>query len=205
MFHLIYFLHFSVHVLSDIIPLFPAGVWWRRVSEIPRSSYQPVLSVSNCCFSHFTLLFPSYSTSFSFVLIPVRNVSHLTEEIFCFPLRCSSVKSHTSSSAQQHHQSAAKDLTSATGPASCSSSPTQTTYLTASAQQRSKRSKHFLELKNFKDNYNTLESTFWKACHSSPMQRWKKAIVLTLILKCAWMQTVSVSPHCSVRIMLILP
>ncbi|XP_029928434.1 protein C1orf43 homolog [Myripristis murdjan] len=70
------------------------------------------------------------------------------------------VKSHTSSSAQQHHQSAAKDLTSSTGPASCSSSPTQTTYLTASAQQRSKRPKHFLELKNFKDNYNTLESTF---------------------------------------------
>lgn len=70
------------------------------------------------------------------------------------------VKSHTSST-QQRHQSAAKDLTSTTEPpSSSSSSPTQTTYLTASVQQRSKRPKHFLELKNFKDNYNTLESTF---------------------------------------------
>ncbi|XP_071385342.1 protein C1orf43 homolog isoform X2 [Centroberyx affinis] len=70
------------------------------------------------------------------------------------------VKSHTSSSTlNQRHQSAAKDLTSSAEPPSCSS-PTQTTYLAATAQQRSKRPKHFLELKNFKDNYNTLESTF---------------------------------------------
>ncbi|KAF7669732.1 hypothetical protein LDENG_00146840 [Lucifuga dentata] len=70
------------------------------------------------------------------------------------------LKSHTSNSTpSHHHQSAAKDLTSTTEHLS-SSSPTQTTYLTAAAQQRSKRPRHFLELKNFKDNYNTLESTF---------------------------------------------
>ncbi|XP_040901388.1 protein C1orf43 homolog isoform X2 [Toxotes jaculatrix] len=71
------------------------------------------------------------------------------------------VKSHNSSSStpSQHHQSAAKDLTSTTDPASSSSSPTQTTYLISTVQQRSKRPRHFLELKNFKDNYNTLDST----------------------------------------------
>ncbi|XP_033496076.1 protein C1orf43 homolog [Epinephelus lanceolatus] len=75
------------------------------------------------------------------------------------------VKSHSNSSSSsssttsQYHQSAAKDLTSATEPASSSSSPTQTTYLTSSMQQRSKRPRNFLELKNFKDNYNTLDST----------------------------------------------
>ncbi|XP_073341091.1 protein C1orf43 homolog [Pagrus major] len=71
------------------------------------------------------------------------------------------VKSRSSSggSPSQHHQSAAKDLTSSTEPATSSSSPTQTTYLT-SMQQRSKRPRHFLELKNFKDNYNTLDSSF---------------------------------------------
>uniref|UniRef100_UPI0037E9AD9D protein C1orf43 homolog n=1 Tax=Semicossyphus pulcher TaxID=241346 RepID=UPI0037E9AD9D len=75
----------------------------------------------------------------------------------------SAVKSHSSnnsgSSPSQHHQSAAKDLTSSTEPASSCSSPTQTTYLTSSMQQRSKRPRNFLELKNFKDNYNTLDST----------------------------------------------
>lgn len=73
------------------------------------------------------------------------------------------VRSHSSSSSStpsQYHQSAAKDLTSTTEPASSSSSPTQTTYLTSSMQQRSKRPRHFLELKNFKDNYNTLDSSF---------------------------------------------
>nr|XP_046255428.1 protein C1orf43 homolog isoform X1 [Scatophagus argus] len=73
------------------------------------------------------------------------------------------IKSHSSSgsSPSQHHQSAAKDLTSTTEPASSSSSsPTQTTYLTSTMQQRSKRPRHFLELKNFKDNYNTLDSSF---------------------------------------------
>ncbi|KAK9513814.1 hypothetical protein VZT92_027317 [Zoarces viviparus] len=71
------------------------------------------------------------------------------------------VKSHSGSSTpSQYHQSAAKDLTSTTEPASSSSSPTQTTYLTSSMQQRSKRPRHFLELKNFKDNYNTLDSSF---------------------------------------------
>ncbi|XP_047454510.1 protein C1orf43 homolog [Mugil cephalus] len=59
----------------------------------------------------------------------------------------------------QHHQSAAKDLTGTAEPASSSSSPTQTTYLTSTVQQRNKMSRHFLELKNFKDNYNTLDST----------------------------------------------
>ncbi|XP_038567362.1 protein C1orf43 homolog [Micropterus salmoides] len=72
------------------------------------------------------------------------------------------VKSHSSSGStpSQYHQSAAKDLTSTTEPASSSSSPTQTTYLTSTMQQRSKRPRHFLELKNFKDNYNTLDSSF---------------------------------------------
>ncbi|XP_039972714.1 protein C1orf43 homolog [Xiphias gladius] len=73
------------------------------------------------------------------------------------------VKSHSSSSRSstpsQHHQSAAKDLTGTTDLASSSSSPTQTTYLISTMQQRSKRPRHFLELKNFKDNYNTLDST----------------------------------------------
>ncbi|XP_036047307.1 protein C1orf43 homolog isoform X4 [Onychomys torridus] len=57
-------------------------------------------------------------------------------------------------SSQRQHQSAAKDLTQ-----SPDMSPTtiQVTYLPSS--QKSKRPKHFLELKSFKDNYNTLEST----------------------------------------------
>lgn len=68
-----------------------------------------------------------------------------------------SVKTHSSStSLNQQHQSAAKDLTSSPGPSSAST--IQVTYLPSSGQ-RSKRPKHFLELKNFKDNYNTLEST----------------------------------------------
>lgn len=67
------------------------------------------------------------------------------------------VKLHSSTtSLNQQHQSAAKDLTSSPGPSSAST--IQVTYLPSSGQ-RSKRPKHFLELKNFKDNYNTLEST----------------------------------------------
>lgn len=67
------------------------------------------------------------------------------------------VKTHCSTtSLNQQHQSAAKDLTSSHGPSSAST--IQVTYL-PSTGQRSKRPKHFLELKNFKDNYNTLEST----------------------------------------------
>uniref|UniRef100_W5LA79 Chromosome 1 open reading frame 43 n=1 Tax=Astyanax mexicanus TaxID=7994 RepID=W5LA79_ASTMX len=66
------------------------------------------------------------------------------------------LKIHSSSSSlNQQHQSAAKDLTSFPGPSSAST--IQVTYLPSSGQ-RSKRPKHFLELKNFKDNYNTLES-----------------------------------------------
>ncbi|XP_069796272.1 protein C1orf43 homolog isoform X2 [Narcine bancroftii] len=55
---------------------------------------------------------------------------------------------------QTQHQNAAKDLT----PAAEASSPStiQVVYLPSN---RSKRPKHFLELKSFKDNYNTLEST----------------------------------------------
>lgn len=67
------------------------------------------------------------------------------------------VKTHSSSTnLNLQHQSAAKDLTSSPGPSSAST--IQVTYLPSSGQ-RSKRPKHFLELKNFKDNYNTLEST----------------------------------------------
>lgn len=70
------------------------------------------------------------------------------------------VKSQSSSTLSQHHQSAARDLTGTTEPASTSSPfPTQPTYLTTTMQQRSKMSRHLLELKNFKDNYNTLDST----------------------------------------------
>ncbi|XP_044304715.1 protein C1orf43 homolog isoform X2 [Varanus komodoensis] len=55
---------------------------------------------------------------------------------------------------QRQHQSAAKDLTLSPD----ISGPTiQVTYLPSN--QKSKRAKHFLELKSFKDNYNTLEST----------------------------------------------
>ncbi|KAM9852397.1 protein C1orf43 homolog [Aulostomus maculatus] len=70
------------------------------------------------------------------------------------------VKSHSSSATSQHHQSAARDLTVTTELESSSSSLTQTTYLTSASQQRSKRPRNLLELKNFKDNYNTLDSTF---------------------------------------------
>ncbi|XP_060676646.1 protein C1orf43 homolog isoform X1 [Hemiscyllium ocellatum] len=54
-----------------------------------------------------------------------------------------------------HHQAAAKELTHS--PESTSPSTIQVTYLPSN--QKSKRPKHFLELKSFKDNYNTLEST----------------------------------------------
>lgn len=56
---------------------------------------------------------------------------------------------------QRQHQSAAKDLTISTE--SSPPSTIQVTYLPSS--QKSKRAKHFLELKSFKDKYNTLEST----------------------------------------------
>uniref|UniRef100_V9L651 Uncharacterized protein n=1 Tax=Callorhinchus milii TaxID=7868 RepID=V9L651_CALMI len=52
------------------------------------------------------------------------------------------------------HQAAAKDLSSV---AAATPSTIQVTYLPST--HRSKRPKHFLELKSFKDNYNTLEST----------------------------------------------
>lgn len=99
---------------------------------------------------------------FPFMLIPAWNVNYAPGTIRFFPSMFFSVKSHSSSgsSPSQHHQSAAKDLTSTTEPASSLSSPTQTTYLTSTMQQRSKRPRHFLELKNFKDNYNTLDSSF---------------------------------------------
>lgn len=77
---------------------------------------------------------------------------------FSAPLR---VKAYSSStSLDQHHQSAAKDLTGS--PVRSTPSTIQVTYL-PSTGQRSKRPKHFLELKSFKDNYNTLESTLWEA------------------------------------------
>ncbi|XP_004073742.1 uncharacterized protein C1orf43 homolog [Oryzias latipes] len=67
------------------------------------------------------------------------------------------VKAYSSNtSLDQFHQSAAKDLTGS--PVRGAPSTIQVTYL-PSAGQRSKRPKHFLELKSFKDNYNTLEST----------------------------------------------
>ncbi|CAL8364904.1 unnamed protein product [Boreogadus saida] len=68
------------------------------------------------------------------------------------------VKAYSSStSLDLQHQCAAKDLTGS--PARGTTPSTiQVTYL-PSTSQRSKRPKHFLELKSFKDNYNTLEST----------------------------------------------
>ncbi|XP_004078188.1 uncharacterized protein C1orf43 homolog [Oryzias latipes] len=68
------------------------------------------------------------------------------------------VKSGGSSTASQLHQSAAADLSSPSEPPGASVSPDQTAYLTSSLQQRSKKPRHFLELKNFKDNYNTLDN-----------------------------------------------
>ncbi|KAG7276436.1 hypothetical protein CRUP_014095 [Coryphaenoides rupestris] len=63
----------------------------------------------------------------------------------------------SSTSLDLQHQCAAKDLTGS--PARGTTPSTiQVTYL-PSTGQRSKRPKHFLELKSFKDNYNTLEST----------------------------------------------
>lgn len=65
----------------------------------------------------------------------------------------------------QHHQSGPASPVSSQGPdrfPSPQHPPTiQVTYL-PSTSQRSKRPKHFLELKSFKDNYNTLESTLWE-------------------------------------------
>ncbi|XP_028910452.1 protein C1orf43 homolog isoform X2 [Ornithorhynchus anatinus] len=64
------------------------------------------------------------------------------------------------SGSQRQHQTAAKDLTQspeAPLPSSPSPSTIQVTYLPPA--HRSKRAKHFLELKSFKDSYNTLEST----------------------------------------------
>ncbi|MEE6491691.1 hypothetical protein FKM82_016328 [Ascaphus truei] len=70
--------------------------------------------------------------------------------ISCLP----SVQAREAGSQRQRH-SAAKDLT---GSPDLPGTPTiQVTYLPSS--QKSKRPKHFLELKSFKDNYNTLEST----------------------------------------------
>nr|XP_061808694.1 protein C1orf43 homolog isoform X2 [Nerophis lumbriciformis] len=67
------------------------------------------------------------------------------------------VKAYLSSSnVEQQHQCAAKDLTGS--PVRSAPSTIQVTYL-PSTGPRSKRPKHFLELKSFKDNYNTLEST----------------------------------------------
>ncbi|MEE6491690.1 hypothetical protein FKM82_016328 [Ascaphus truei] len=64
------------------------------------------------------------------------------------------VQAREAGSQRQRH-SAAKDLT---GSPDLPGTPTiQVTYLPSS--QKSKRPKHFLELKSFKDNYNTLEST----------------------------------------------
>ncbi|OPJ77629.1 hypothetical protein AV530_006918 [Patagioenas fasciata monilis] len=60
-----------------------------------------------------------------------------------------------STGSQRQHQSAAKDLTPC--PDVPNPATIQVTYLPSS--QKSKRAKHFLELKSFKDNYNTLEST----------------------------------------------
>lgn len=75
----------------------------------------------------------------------------------CGLIILSRVKAYSSStSLDQHHQSAAKDLTGS--PVRGTPSTIQVTYL-PSTGQRSKRPKHFLELKSFKDNYNTLEST----------------------------------------------
>ncbi|XP_054636626.1 protein C1orf43 homolog [Dunckerocampus dactyliophorus] len=66
-------------------------------------------------------------------------------------------QSGSSTASQQHHQTAAKDLTAITEP--ISSSPSSRAHLTAAAQQRIKRTRNLLELKNFKDKYNTLDST----------------------------------------------
>ncbi|XP_061885897.1 protein C1orf43 homolog isoform X1 [Entelurus aequoreus] len=71
----------------------------------------------------------------------------------------SAVKSQSSSNtdSQQHHQTAAKDLTAIAEPVN--SSHSSRTHLTTAAQQRIKRTRNLLELKNFKDKYNTLDST----------------------------------------------
>ncbi|XP_075049659.1 protein C1orf43 homolog isoform X2 [Mixophyes fleayi] len=64
------------------------------------------------------------------------------------------VKSREAGSHRQR-QSAARDLTASS---ETPGTPTiQVTYLPSN--QKTKRPKHFLELKSFKDNYNTLEST----------------------------------------------
>ncbi|KAM9293923.1 protein C1orf43 homolog [Gastrophryne carolinensis] len=65
------------------------------------------------------------------------------------------MKSREVGSHKQRQSAAARDLSASPD---LSGSPTiQVTYLPSS--QKSKRPKHFLELKSFKDNYNTLEST----------------------------------------------
>ncbi|XP_077383977.1 protein C1orf43 homolog isoform X2 [Festucalex cinctus] len=78
-------------------------------------------------------------------------------ELACV-VKSQSRSSSNSSTASQHHQTAAKDLT-ATASEPVSSSPSSRAHLTSAAQQRIKRTRNLLELKNFKDKYNTLDST----------------------------------------------
>lgn len=93
-----------------------------------------------------------------------RNFSCMFTVITLSPLL--SVKAYSrTTSLEQHHQSAAKDLTGS--PVRSTPSTIQVTYL-PSTGHRSKRPKHFLELKSFKDNYNTLESTLWNAVWTLP-------------------------------------
>lgn len=132
-----------------------SGVWRSRIYKIPGSSHRAGLHVRQTQ--------PLLSLFISQIFLLMSNTKlQLISWKPCAP-RCVvfRVKSR-SSTPSQHHLSAAKDLTNAAEPASASS-PSATaspTYLTSALQQRSKKPRHFLELKNFKDNYNTLDSTF---------------------------------------------
>lgn len=158
------------------------GFWCSWIFEIPGSS-----NWAGHCVSELFLTALPYSSPFMLILLWNVNYASGTN---CLSLRFFffSVKSRGGSSPSQHHQSAAKDLTCTTEPASSSSSPTQTTYLAAAVQQRSKRPRHFLELKNFKDNYNTLDSSFWKSGMTAPPPQ-KKLRTRKCWLKCLWTAT----------------
>lgn len=161
-FWFLFSLMFYLFVSSDI--------WRSRVYQVPRSFNWAGFYVRKKKLPLPTLLW----SSLVFCVNPNMECllrSKQSAFLFC----CFSVKS-CSSTPSQHHQSAAKELTGTTeptSPSSSSSSPTQTTYLTSAAQQRCKRPRHFLELKNFKDNYNTLDSTLWNNCRPAERKRSK--------------------------------
>lgn len=140
-----------------------AGFRRSRVSELPGGASWAVLCVSIVCW------WQSLATNVPISIRARPNVecdlcpgSNLVPSLSSVQ----SLNDGSGSTPVHFHQSAAKDLTASTEPTSASASSSSSLLnrpanLTPASQQRSKRPRNFLELKNFKDNYNTLESSFW--------------------------------------------